>query len=188
MSNENEHEFLGNPVHGGPDGDTQVAVMPPVNAPAAVLTKNDPNYLMAQFEAGNNTAFYTSLKPDGTRETAIKIYNAISDTEQLRDHVNEVLNIVNVMAHPLELLDEESGEITTAIRTILIDEDGTAYAAVSEGVRSSITRLVQICGQAPWEQPLRLTAVEKSTRSNAMFRVLTLRLLADGEEPGKKKK
>ncbi len=166
--------------------ENQLAVQDQASNLPTLSNRNDPNYLMAQFEAGNNAAFYSSIKSDGTRNTEIKIYNAISDTVSLRDYVNQPLEIVDVMAHPVDLVDEESGELTTAIRTILISKDGEAYAAVSEGIRSSIARLVQICGQAPWSPALKVTAVEKSTR-NKMFRVLTLRLLTDQEADPKKK-
>lgn len=160
----------------------QLAVVGNDDGRTMVVNPKDPAYLLAQFESGNNTAFFSSIVNDGSRETTIKIYNALTDTEQLREYINVPLDIVDVMAHPVELVDEKTGEVVQAIRTILVDADGTAYAAVSEGIRSSISRLVQIAGSLPWNNPpLRMCAVQKPTR-NAMYQVLTVKLLAAGED------
>lgn len=154
-----------------------------------LMDQKDPAYLLSQFEAGNNSAFFSSIQnPTGDRDLSIKIYNAISDTQQLREYINVPLSITDILAHPVSLLDEKTGEVTDAIRTILIDEEGTAYAAVSEGIRSSITRLVQIAGALPWTPSLKMVALQKPTR-NAMYQVLTIRLLTDEEQKtGKVKK
>jgi len=159
----------------------QLAIISDDNGRTLLVNPKDPAYLLAQFEAGNTGAFFSSIQnPTGDRNVAIKMYNAISDTLPLREYVNTPLAITDIMAHPVDLLDEKTGEVVPAIRTILIDQDGTAYAAVSEGIRSSITRLVQVAGQLPWSPPLHMIAVQKPTR-NAMYQVLTIRLLTPEE-------
>lgn len=109
--------------------------------------------------------FFCSIPSDGTRASAVKIYNAInSKGESLDDHKNEVLEIVNVAAHPVELVDENTGELVQTLRTVLIDKDGKNYDAVSQGVASSLQKIFAIVGPAPFTPPLKIKVVEQKTR------------------------
>ena len=83
----------------------------------------------------NPTAsFYCSIMDDGTRASKAKIVNAMNNAdEELKEHVNEILEIVDICAYPVTVVSEETGEIMNALRTILIDKDGNNYFATSEG-------------------------------------------------------
>lgn len=125
--------------------------------------------------------FYCSIVNDGSRKSAIKIYNAINSAdEQLADHINEVLEIVNIVAHPVELVDEEDGEVFTALRTILIAKDGKAYSAVSGGITNSIARIFAIVGKpdgGAWEkEPVKIKVKQVQTR-NGNNKVNTIELV-----------
>ncbi|MGG1343891.1 hypothetical protein ABE244_25705 [Bacillus toyonensis] len=124
-----------------------------------------------------NQLFFSSIQNDGSRESQIKIYNAVSDAENsLVDHVGEVLEITDMVAHTITLEDEVSKEDVEALRVVLIAKDGTAYHAISQGVVSSLQRIIAIVGQAPWNPALQVVPVEKKTRKG--FRTLTLKLQA----------
>ena len=125
--------------------------------------------------------FYCSITNDGKRGTAIKIYNAINNAEeQLAEHINEVIEVVNVVAHPVELIDEESGEIFTALRTILITKDGTSYSAVSSGITNSLARIFALIGKpdgGAWEkEPVKMKVKQVQTR-NGNNKVNTIELV-----------
>lgn len=125
--------------------------------------------------------FYCSIPNDGTRKSAIKIYNAINSTdEQLADHINEVIEIVNVVAHPVELIDEINGEVFTSLRTILIGKDGTAYSAVSSGITNSLAKIFAIVGMpdnGAWEkEPIKIKVKQVQTR-NGNNKVNTIELV-----------
>ena len=125
--------------------------------------------------------FYCSIPNDGTRKSAIKIYNAINSAdEQLADHINEVIEIVNVVAHPVELIDEINGEVFTSLRTILISKDGTAYSAVSSGITNSLAKIFAIVGMpdnGAWEkEPIKIKVKQVQTR-NGNNKVNTIELV-----------
>ena len=85
--------------------------------------------------------FFCSIADDGTRKSKIAIYNAINSAdENLADHIGEVIEVVDVVAHPVQLADEESGEIIEALRTVLVAKDGKPYTAVSQGITNSLKR------------------------------------------------
>lgn len=136
--------------------------------------------LLEQFKdpTGN---FYCSIKDDGKRSTRVAIFNAINGAdESLADHINEVLEVVNVVAHPVTLIDEQTGEVIEALRTVLIDKDGKAYTAVSSGIANALSRIIAIVGEptnAAWEkEPVKMKIKQVKTR-NGVNKVNTIELV-----------
>ena len=59
-------------------------------------------------------------------------------------------------------------------RVTLIDADGTAYVATSQGIFNSVRQLMSTVGHpATWARPIEVYAVEEKGRNN--FRYLTLK-------------
>lgn len=121
-----------------------------------------------------SSVFFSSIVDDGSRETQVKIYNAMNDALSLSDYLNQPIEITDFLAHHVELLDEATGEISPATRIILVGSDGQAYSCVSDGIKSSITRIVGIMGQAPWNPAIKVIPVERKTRKG--FKVMSLNL------------
>lgn len=129
-------------------------------------------------EALNNpgASFFCSIENDGSRAAKIAIYNAINNKgESLDDHKGEVLNIVNVAAHPVTLVDETTGEAVNALRMVLVDESGRLFDAVSQGIASSMEKIFAIVGPAPFDPPLAIKVVEQKTRKG--FKTNTIELV-----------
>jgi hypothetical protein len=124
-----------------------------------------------------SAALYSSITDDGSRETRVKIYNAInSGNDSLSDHIKEVIEVQDIVAHPIQIADENSGEIIDALRVVLVTPDGKTYASVSLGVASSLQKIIPLVGQAPWTPPLKIIPTEVKTRRG--FKTLTLTLEA----------
>ena len=123
------------------------------------------------------SSFLCSIPNDGSRKAAIAIYNAVNNKgESLDDHKNEVLEIVNFAAHPVTLTDENTGEIVEALRIVLVDKKGVNYDAVSQGIASSLQKIIAIVGMAPWDkEPLKIKVVEQKTRKG--FKTNTIELV-----------
>lgn len=121
--------------------------------------------------------FLCSIPNDGTRASAVAIYNAVNNKgDSLDDHKGEVLEIVNFAAHPVSLVDENTGEIVNALRVVLIDKKGKNYDAVSQGIASSLQKIIAIVGMAPWDvEPLKIKVVEQKTRKG--FKTNTIELV-----------
>lgn len=122
-------------------------------------------------------SFFCSIKDDGTRASKIKIYNALNTQgEQLSDHINEELEIVDISAHTIMVVDNSTGELTQTLRTVLIAKDGTTYQAVSNGVISSLQKIFAIVGFPSWvDEPVIVKPV--NVKTNNGFKVLTLELV-----------
>lgn len=113
-----------------------------------------------------NVGFFCSMKDDGTRASKAKIYNAINNAEDtVADHINEVLELVDVVAHTIQLPDQ-NGVIQDCIRTVLVDKNGKCYQAVSEGVVSSLQKIFAIVGKPSWkDEPLKVKIRQVATKN-----------------------
>lgn len=133
-----------------------------------------PQQLDNLINPGNS--FYCSIENDGTRASAAAIYNAVnSKGESLDAHKGEVLEIVNVAAHPVSLVDENTGALVEALRTVLIDKDGNIFDAVSQGIASSLSKIFGIVGMPPWtDEPLKIKVVEQKTRKGRKTNTIEL--------------
>lgn len=132
------------------------------------------NLSTSMFEDTSSALFSTIATTD--RKSKIKLYNAISDSENaLDDHKGKVLEITDFVAHPVEIEDEVTKEMVQVMRCVLLTADGTGYHAVSAGVASSMQRIIGIVGEGPWtDEPLQIVPVEKKTRKG--YKTLTLKL------------
>ena len=118
----------------------------------------------------SDSQIYSSVQSDGTRASMVSIFNAINGAdEQVADHINEVLEVVDVIAHPVELADEETGKMVKCLRTVLITKDGKSYVAVSNGIASALSRIFSLIGKpdgGAWhKEPMKMKIVQRKTRN-----------------------
>lgn len=130
-------------------------------------------------EPDNN--FYCSIVDEGDRKSKIAIYNAINSVdERVSNHIGEVIECVNIVAHPVQLVDDQTGEVVIALRTVLIDKNGKSYGAVSQGIASSLQKIFSIVGMpdgGAWEkEPVKMKFRQVQTRNN-VNKVTTLELV-----------
>ena len=128
-----------------------------------------------------DSSFYCSIVDNGSRESKIAIFNAINGAdESLGDHIGEILEIVNVVAHPVVLADEVTGEVVHALRTVLIDVNGVTYTAVSQGITSALSKIFMIVGSPDnnaWvDEPVKMKVKQIKTR-NGNNKVNTIELV-----------
>lgn len=135
-----------------------------------VKSGNDAQETVTNFQNGT-LALYSSLNTDD-KAGQLQLLSAISDAEPLSDHIGEKIELVHFVLQATTISDDDGGEVD-AVRVILIDADGNAYAAVSEGMVKALQNLVAIMGQpASWPEPLTITPVEKKSRKG--FRFMTI--------------
>ena len=144
------------------------------------LMNNDVSFnfdLSMLTEVNNN--FVCSIPDDGSRSAKVEIYNAIQNSsEQLSEHTNEILEIVDIVAHPIQLPDEKTGEVVNAIRTVLIDKGGIGYQAVSNGICQALSKIIAIIGQPHWDEPVKMKPVLRKSKNSSMNQYLTIELIA----------
>lgn len=128
----------------------------------------------SMFEQASQQIFSTITGDD--RATKIKLYNAVSNAEHsLSDHEGEVLEITDFVAHPVTLLDEQTNQEIQAMRIVLVTKDGTGYHSVSNGIATSMQRILALVGKGPWtEEPLKIACKSVKTRKGRQTLSLVL--------------
>ena len=126
----------------------------------------------AEVLAGGHASYWCSITDDGTRDTKIKILQAMDDADfALQDRLGEVIEVEHIMAHSI-VFKGDDGRAQQAIRTILITPDGTRYACVSDGVVQSLRNIIGTIGAPPFDPPLKVAPKLVKTRQG--YRTLKL--------------
>lgn len=154
-------------------------VMKNLQENAHELVEVRPNTLPTDLDrlTGNTGSmqFYCSISDDGSRESKVSIYNAINNAKnKIDDFKGQKINVVDVVAHPVKLVEDQSGELIEALRIVLIDDKGEGYETVATGVMSSLEKLFGIVGMPSYDPPLTVIPREQKTRKG--FKTLTLDL------------
>lgn len=120
---------------------------------------------------------YSSFKAI-TQEEKISFYNAVNSTQKrIGDVINEVITVKDVYVEVVKCINKETGEEVDCPRTVLVDEEGTSYQAVSKGIFNGLVKAFQIFGTPDkWETPLSFK-VKQVTK--AEFKILTLEMVSD---------
>lgn len=110
-----------------------------------------------------------------TIEEKKALYNATASPEKaLRECVNLTIAVKDVYVEMVDMKDEETGEITTGPRTVLIDTEGHSYGCVSSGVFNSIGRAMRIFGAPTWKDGINFTV---KTIAKGKNNILTLEMV-----------
>lgn len=120
---------------------------------------------------------FTTVK--GTDIDAKKrVFVAVNDAEPLSDHLGEILDVVDIVAHKVEVADEESGEIGEATRVVLLTSDDRALASVSVGIQGAVRNILAFLGDpSTWGGAVKLIPVERKGRRG--YRYMSLMLAKD---------
>lgn len=76
----------------------------------------------------------------------VTLYNACSNPARLSDMVNKRIKMLHVYAEIIQIVNENSGEIVSCPRVIIIDESGKGYQAVSVGIYNAVKRIIAMFG------------------------------------------
>ncbi len=143
------------------------------NLALATVQMDEDNSFIAQLTNTKPTA-WSSLKTDSPEEKA-KFYNVMNNPEKrVAAMIGKVIRVKDVFVEVVELVKQETGEITKCPRTILIDDKGIGYQAVSIGVFSAIKKLFDVYGTPDkWKAPLALEVqqIQKGTKNILTFKI-----------------
>ncbi|MCY7525130.1 hypothetical protein MWG61_13370 [Bacillus safensis] len=126
------------------------------------------------FKHTDNEIFSTLQLTDN--KSRKHFYNAINSAKHaVGENINKRFKITNIIAHPVQLMNEETGELENAMRVIFIDEKGEGWHSVSTGIAQSAQRIIFAYGQGPWDNdPIEVEVKQQKTRNNNNILVLEI--------------
>lgn len=92
---------------------------------------------------------------------------------QIDDVLGKTLEIQHYLAHEVQLVKPDTGEVFTAVRLVLITPKGDTYSTCSKPFTDLFRAVLAMKFKPPWEPPLRLE-VFKAKRSS----------MSAGKKPG----
>lgn len=119
----------------------------------------------------NSLVAYSSIR--GTDDDAkMRVLQAISDAEPMQEKLGQALAIVDLIILNTEVTDRNTGEVVPAQRTVIVQEDGTAVAAMSGGIIRSLNNLLAVYGEPhTWTSPKYGTVVEAGPKGRQYYTI-----------------
>lgn len=133
----------------------------------------EPTAIAAQPQPISNAGSYICSMPTNTRDDALALARALSNTDDLSDQIGQVLHMHNYVIQAVTITDPETGELRGANRIVLMCEEGN-FGTVSAGVETSMRNLVTAMKDfpAPWDPPVAFTPVKRQGRNGYKFTTL----------------
>ena len=134
----------------------------------AMSTTNDK---MLDFNAFNReTNQFVSFRAEDMK-SKVRLFNAMNQPKyKVSDMINKKIKLKDVIRMNVTM-EGEDGEQDTGIRSVLIDADGNAYNATSNGIFSSLTNLYMIFGTLHFEDPLEIMISQIPTKRGSTLSI-----------------
>ena len=134
----------------------------------AMTTTNDK---MLDFNAFNReTNQFVSFRAEDMK-SKVRLFNAMNQPKyKVSDMINKKIKLKDVILMNVTM-EGEDGEQDTGIRSVLIDADGNAYNATSNGIFSSLTNLYMIFGTLHFEDPLEIIISQIPTKRGSTLSI-----------------
>jgi hypothetical protein len=134
----------------------------------AMTTTNDK---MLDFNAFNReTNQFVSFRAEDMK-SKVRLFNAMNQPKyKVSDMINKKIKLKDVILMNVTM-EGEDGEQDTGIRSVLIDSDGNAYNATSNGIFSSLTNLYMIFGTLHFEDPLEILISQIPTKRGSTLSI-----------------
>lgn len=134
----------------------------------AMSTTNDK---MMDFNAFNReTNQFVSFRAEDMK-SKVRLFNAMNQPKyKVSDMINKKIKLKDVILMNVTM-EGEDGEQDTGIRSVLIDADGNAYNATSNGIFSSLTNLYMIFGTLHFEDPLEILISQIPTKRGSTLSI-----------------
>jgi hypothetical protein len=113
-------------------------------------------------------AFYTSIKGTdfATRKSVAK---ALTTSVPIDENLGKTIALRNVILMPVEIADDD-GNVNTAPRIVMIDNDGVAYHAISIGLLTAVRNLFASVGEPDsWPEPIDVKIVKEGVGTRKYF-------------------
>lgn len=132
---------------------------------------NTTNDKMLDFNAFNReTNQFVSFRAEDMK-SKVRLFNAMNQPKyKVSDMINKKIKLKDVILMNVQM-EGEDGEMDTGIRSVLIDADGNAYNATSNGIFSSLTNLYMIFGTLHFEDPLEILISQIPTKRGSTLSI-----------------
>lgn len=122
--------------------------------PEGFIPENIPIVRDFVSELTSESVSFCSMKANDNKSKAM-LFKAMNNPEKrIGDCINTLIKVKDVYCETVQVVSNETGETEWVPRVVLIDENGTAYQAVSMGVYSALAKVIRVFGMPTWNVPI----------------------------------
>lgn len=112
---------------------------------------------------------YVKVFAPGFEMDEADVFNCVqSPAKTVNDSIGDVFNLVGLIAHPVEVINDANGELVPCPRIILLGSNGESYVSVSKTLFSSLKHLFAMYRRPEnWPEggiPIKLKQFSKNTK------------------------
>lgn len=103
-------------------------------------------------------------------KTKCALFNAIGKPQKIADMINKTIRLAHIYIEAINIIDQNTGELVTVPRIVLIDDHANGYQGISTGLYESVKRIVSMFGEpSEWKQPLKVQVMQIRTKRGITY-------------------
>lgn len=123
---------------------------------------------------GGASNFFSSFNAQDM-ESKKKLYNALNSPDfKIADCINREIKMKDAVVTNVTMVDDKTGEVKDAVRSVIIDMDGKTYNATSSGIHGSLNNIMNIFGTLHFDDGLTVIVQQVQTKRGSTL-TLTLK-------------
>lgn len=130
---------------------------------------NDLSAELANLDGGGKAGIFSTIKLDNFADR-IKVLAALSNSTAIADELGATIPVTNVLVQAVDMADEQTGEVRSVPRVVLIDDKGAAHHAISGPLYRDVKNLLAIAGEPQhWGAPVKVKVLQEGTGTRKYF-------------------
>lgn len=124
---------------------------------------------LAFLNGGTPAGVVSSFQGDDF-ETKLTVLSAVDNSKPISENLNKKIMVRNIIIQSVEMLDEQTKQMKAQPRIVFVEEDGTAYHAISGVLLRDVENWFGILGHpSSWPAPLPIKVVQAGTGTRKFF-------------------
>lgn len=148
---------------------------------AVIPSPQDAQALIASLQSGGAANVFTTVQGDDF-DSRLTVFAALTDAEPVANHLGTVFNLKDVVSQVITIKDQEASAragqdvYVDVPRTVLIADDGKAFAAISNNILKSLETLFAVLGEPhTWPRPLPVMVAQEGSGVRRYFTIKAVR-------------
>lgn len=113
-----------------------------------------------------------STLPQGTQEERIAVAAAVSNSKSISDELGATIPVTNVVIQAVDMVNEQTGEMQTVPRVVLVDDKGNGHHAISGPLFRDVRTMLGLIGVpnlAAGDKPIKIKVLQEGSGTRKYF-------------------
>ena len=104
-------------------------------------------------------------------KSASMLFKAMNQPDDsLGDHINETIDVTNIFIQPVDMPNQDTGEMNVVPRIVLFDVEGKTYVTISKGIYNALKNMCTIVGTPEtWKAPVTIKVGQRQIKERRML-------------------